>query len=103
VPVRNAARAFASSHVRVNHRIPGTETDLQYELLRESESTVTLIVNRLPESGHLRINLKSGGRTLDSRIMNGEQSIQFEHLGPGRYILEFSGRIRHSFAIQILA
>lgn len=95
-----------ASRLTLSQRIPasGGEAVLHFDVLRENAGALTLVVHTPEELGRARVNLKLAGRSLDSRYVSAEaRSLEFTHLGPGEYELEFSGpRLdSHSCAIVI--
>ncbi|MCR9144896.1 MAG: hypothetical protein NXI24_21845 [bacterium] len=103
VATRNAVAAPEArrSHVVLSQHVAGR--DLEYEILGESDSAVTLTV-RILNGGTLnkiRAVLRADGRMLDSRSFDASGQLGFEHLGAGSYELEFTGALQHTCPILI--
>lgn len=103
VATRNAVAApeARKSHVILKQTVDGR--DIEYQILSESESAITLVV-RFSNGGSLnkiRAVLRREGRMLDSRSPDASGQVSFEHLSAGSYELEFTGALRHSCPILI--
>lgn len=74
-------------------KIEGLENfNLRYEVIKESENTITLAVVFEGEVIDYRINLRQDGRIVDAKVIpRNEKQVSFDHLYPGTYELEMNG------------
>ncbi len=96
-----AAPEARRSHVELRQQVDGRE--LEYQILSESDTAITLVV-RVLNGGSLnkiRVVLRQAGRMLDSRSPDASGQVSFEHLAAGSYELEFTGALRHNCPILI--